>query len=150
MAAAKKSKPKASASAKAEAMAPKTATKSVKDNAKALEMGLEQMTDFAGKFSEYADDGLKAVAEQAAASTEVFRTLGACNMDFFSKTLESSVETTQALTAAKDPRELVEIQSGYAKSFFSAYQSEMTAQAEMFVGAWREAAKPMLSGFKYA
>lgn len=148
MATAKKSKPKATASAKAEAKAPKTATKSAKNNAKALEMGLEQMTDFAGKFSGFSDDGLKAVAEKAAASTEVFRTLGARNMDFFSKTLESSVETTQALTAAKDPRQLVEIQSGYAKSFFTAYQSEMTAQAEMFVGAWREAAKPMMNGFK--
>lgn len=152
MAAAKKTKAKpktaASAKAKAEAVAAKTATKTVKTNAKAIDMGLEQMTEFADKFSGYADESFKAVADQAAASTEVFRTIGARNMDFFSKTLENSVETSQALTAAKDPRELMEIQSGYAKSFFTAFSDEMTAQAEMFVGAWRDATKPMMTAFK--
>lgn len=145
MATAKKSTSKAKVSAKSEA---KTAPKTVKNNAKAMEMGLEKMTDFAGKFSGYTDGGVKAMTEQAAASTEVIRTLGARNMDFITKTLETSVETTQALTAAKDPREAMEIQSGYAKSFLTAYTSEMTAQAEMFMGAFRNAAKPMMGGFK--
>ncbi len=136
MATAKKaaSKPKA----KSEAHAADTASK-------VLDEGMEQMSGFAGMLGEYAEDGMKAFAKQAADSTEVFRALGARNMDFFARTLEQGVEATQSLTSAKDPREVMEIQTGFAKSLFSAYTSEMSAQADICMSAWRNAAKPFMA-----
>ena len=125
-----KTAPKA---AKAEAHATEAATKMLDD-------GMEKVSDMASKFGTYAEDGMKKIAEHASASTEVMRTIGSRNMDFF--TLEQGVEATQAMTSAKDPRQVVEIQTGFAKSMMSAYTSEMSAQAELCMLAWRDAAKP--------
>ncbi len=101
---------------------------------KMLDSGMDQLTGFAGLFG-----------EQATASTEVMRTLGSRNMSFFTKALEQGVETTQAMTAAKDVREVMEIQAGFAKSMFSSYTSEINAQAEIFMSALRNAAKPIMA-----
>ncbi|MEZ5947280.1 MAG: phasin family protein [Hyphomonas sp.] len=124
--------------AKAEASAANTTTKM-------LDEGMEQLSGFAGMFGEYAESGLKSLSDRASASTEVMRTLGGRNMDFFTKSLEQGVEATQAITTAKDVREVMEIQAGFAKSMFSAYTKEMNAQAEICMSAWRDAAKPFMA-----
>ena len=111
---------------------------------KVLDEGMEQLSGFAGKFGEYAETGLKALSERTAASTDVARKLGGRNMDFFTKSLEQGVEATQAITSAKDVREMMEIQAGFAKNMFSAYTKEMNAQAEICMSAWRDAAKPFM------
>ncbi len=138
MATAKKTAPKSSPKAKAEAHVADSATKMIDE-------GVEQMTGMAGKFGNYAEGGMKAFAEQAASSSEVMRMIGARNMDFFARTLEQGVEATQSLTSAKDPRQAMEIQSGFAKNLLSAYTSEVSAQAELCMSAWRDAAKPFMA-----
>lgn len=112
---------------------------------KMLDEGMEQLTGFAGMFGEYAESGMKALSERAASSTEIARKLGSRNMDFFTKSLEQGVEATQAITSAKDVREVMEIQAGFAKSMFSSYTKEMNAQAELCMSAWRDAAKPFMA-----
>ncbi|MCA8901716.1 MAG: phasin family protein [Hyphomonas sp.] len=139
MATAKTTAKSATSRAKAEMHSAKTST------TKMLDEGMEQLTGFAGMFGEYAESGLKSMGERATASTEVLRTLGGRNMDFFTKSLEQGVEVTQAITSAKDVREVMEIQAGFAKSMFSAYTKEVNAQAEICMSAWRDAAKPFMA-----
>lgn len=139
MAAAKKAAPKTAPKAKPQAEANPTAAAT-----KMIDDSMGQFTDFAGKFSHYAEDGLKKMTEQAGEATEIFRELGARNIDFMSRALEQGVEATQSLTGAKDPREFFEIQSGFAKSVFSAYTSEVSQQAEMCMSAWKKAATPFM------
>jgi|GEM_PF-299562 len=129
------SKSKPAQKAAPEVHAPEAATKMLDD-------GMEKFTGMASKFGSFAEDSLKTATERAAASTEIMRTLGTRNMDFFTRTLEQGAEATQALTSAKDPRKVMEIQSAFAKSLVSAYTSEMNAQAELCMLAWRDAAKP--------
>lgn len=112
---------------------------------KMLDQSMEQFSGFAGMFGDYAESGLKALSERTAASTDIARKLGSRNMDFFTKTLEQGVEATQAITSAKDVREVMEIQAGFAKTMFSAYTKEMNAQAEIYMSAWRDAAKPFMA-----
>jgi phasin len=128
-------KAKPAPKAKAEARPTEAATKM-------LDEGVEKITEMASKFGTFAEGGMKTLTERATASTEVMRTIGSRNMDFFTRTLEQSVEATQAMTSSKDPRKAMEIQSGFAKSLFSAYTSEMSAQAELCMIAWKDAAKP--------
>lgn len=139
MATAKTTAKAATSRAKAEVHSTKTTA------TKMLGEGMEQLTGFAGMFGEYAESGLKTMSERATASTEVMRKLGGRNMDFFTKSLEQGVEATQAITSAKDVREVMEIQAGFAKSMFSAYTKEMNAQAELCMSAWRDAAKPFMA-----
>ncbi len=111
---------------------------------KMLDGSMEHLSGFAGMFGDYAETGLKAFSERTAASTDMAREIGSRNMDFFTKSLEQGVEVTQAITSAKDVREVMEIQAGFAKNMFSAYTKEMNAQAELCMSAWRSAAKPFM------
>ena len=129
---------KTTTKAKAEASAARATTKAIEDS-------MNQAGDFAGMFSGYAEDGLKKSAELAQASSDVMRQISSRNMDFFAKTLEQGMEATQSLSGAKDPREFMEIQTGFAKDLFSSYTNEMSAQAELCMSAWRDAAKPFMA-----
>jgi len=133
---------KAAPRAKAEAYTAEAATKTVEKN---VEAGMEQFAGMASKFSEFAEGGVKAMKDSAAMSTEVVREISSRNMNFMTSAMEQGVELTQALASARDPREMFEIQSGFAKSMLSAYTAEMTAQTELCMGAWREAAKPFMA-----
>jgi phasin len=126
---------KATPRAKAETHSPEAATKKI-------EAGMDQLAGFATKFSGFAEDSVKAMKDSAASSTEMMREIGTRNMNFMTQAMEQGVELSQALASARDPRELFEIQSGFAKSMLSAYTAEMTAQTQLCLSAWREAVKP--------
>lgn len=128
------------ARAKAEAR-PNTAT------TKQIEASMDQMSGYASKFTGMAEGGVKAMTDSAAASTEVLREIGTRNMSFMTHAMEQGVELTQTLAAVRDPREMFELQSAFAKSMFSAYTTELTAQTELCVAAWRNAAKPYMASF---
>jgi phasin len=125
--------------AKAEARPTEAATKNI-------ETGMETVAGFASKFSEYTEGGVKALKDSAVVSTETMREISSRNMNFMTQAMEQGVELTQALASARDPREMFQIQSGFAKSMFSAYTAELTAQTELCMGAWRQAAKPFMAG----
>jgi phasin len=128
------------ARAKAEAR-PNTAT------TKQIEAGMDQMTGFASKFSDMAGGSVKAITDSTVASTEVLREIGNRNMSFMTQAMEQGVELTQTLANVRDPREMFELQSAFAKSMFSAYTTELSAQTELCVAAWRNAAKPYMASF---
>jgi phasin len=128
------------ARAKAEAR-PSTAT------TKQIEAGMDQMAGFASKFSDMAGGSVKALTDSTVASTEVLREIGNRNMSFMTQAMEQGVELTQTLANIRDPREMFELQSAFAKSMFSAYTTELSAQTELCVAAWRNAAKPYMASF---
>lgn len=128
------------ARAKAEARSGTSTTKQI-------EAGMDQITDFAGKFTGMAEGGVKAFTDSAVASTEVVREIATRNMTFMTQAMEQSVELSQTLANVRDPREMFELQSAFAKSMFSACSTEMTAQTELCVAAWRNAARPYMASF---
>ena len=128
------------ARAKAEAR-PSTAT------TKQIEAGMDQMAGFASKFSDMAGGSVKALTDSTVASTEVLREIGNRNMSFMTQAMEQGVELTQTLANVRDPREMFELQSAFAKSMFSAYTTELSAQTELCVAAWRNATKPYMASF---
>lgn len=132
--------PASTARAKAEARPNGTATKQI-------DAGIEQMSDIAGKFTGMAEGGVKALTDSAVASTEVLREIGTRNVSFMTQAMEQSVELSQTLANVRDPREMFELQSAFAKSMLSALTTELTAQTELCVSAWRNAAKPYMATF---
>lgn len=112
-----------------------------------LEAGIEQIAGFAGKFSDMAGGSVKALTDSTVATTEVLREIGNRNVNFMTQAMEQSVELTQTLTNVRDPREMFELQSAFAKSMLSACSTELSAQTELCVAAWRNAAKPFVSAF---
>lgn len=114
---------------------------------KQIEAGMDQMVGFASKFSDMAGGSVKALTDSTVASTEVLREIGNRNMSFMTQAMEQGVELTQTLANVRDPREMFELQSAFAKSMFSAYTTELSAQTELCVAAWRNAAKPYMASF---
>jgi phasin len=112
---------------------------------KQIEAGMDQMAGFASKFSDMAGGSVKAITDSTVASTEVLREIGNRNMSFMTQAMEQGVELTQTLANVRDPREMFELQSAFAKSMFSAYTTELSAQTELCVAAWRNAAKPYMA-----
>jgi len=132
--------PASTARAKAEARPSAATTKQV-------EAGMDQMTGLASKITDYAEGGVKALTDSAVASTEVLREIGNRNVNFVTQAMEQGVELTQTLANVRDPREMFELQSAFAKTMFSAYTTELSAQTELCVAAWRNAAKPYMASF---
>lgn len=114
---------------------------------KQIEAGMDQMAGFASRFSDMAGGSVKAITDSTVASTEVLREIGNRNMSFMTQAMEQGVELTQTLANVRDPREMFELQSAFAKSMFSAYTTELSAQTELCVAAWRNAAKPYMASF---
>ncbi|MDP1553814.1 MAG: phasin [Hyphomonas sp.] len=114
---------------------------------KQLEAGMDQFADITGKFTGMAEGGVKALTDSAVASTEVLREIGTRNVSFMTQAMEQGVELGQTLANVRDPREMFELQSAFAKSMFSALTTELTAQTELCVSAWRNAAKPYMATF---
>lgn len=129
-----------SARAKAEARPNIAATKQI-------EASIDQMTGMANKFGGFAEGGVKAMTDSAVASTEVLREISSRSVNFMTSAMEQGVELSQTLANTRDPREMFELQSAFAKSMFSAYTTELTAQTELCVAAWRNAAKPYMASF---
>ncbi len=124
--------------AKAEARPAETASKQI-------EASMDQMAGFASKFSEYAESSMRAMADSAVASGEMMRELGTRNVNFMTNALEQSTEFAQSLANVRDPRELFDMQANFARTMMSAYASEVSAQTEICLGAWRDAAKPFMA-----
>ena len=78
--------------AKAEARPAEAATKKI-------EAGMDTMAGFASKFSEYTEDGVKALTDSAALSTETMREIGSRNMNFMTQAMEQGVEITPEVAA---------------------------------------------------
>ncbi|MBA3067913.1 MAG: hypothetical protein FP825_05450 [Hyphomonas sp.] len=114
---------------------------------KQLDAGMDQMADFASKMTGFTEGGVKALTDSAVASTEVMREIGTRNVSFMTSAMEQGVELTQTLASLRDPREMFELQSAFAKSMFSAFTTEMSAQTELCVNAWRNATKPYMASF---
>ncbi len=114
---------------------------------KKLEAGMDQMADFASKMTGFTESSVKALTDSAVASTEVIREIGNRNVSFMTSAMEQGVELTQTLASVRDPKEMFELQTAFAKSMFSAFTTELTAQTELCVSAWRNAAKPYMASF---
>ena len=114
---------------------------------KKLEAGMDQMADFASKMTGFTEGSVKALTDSTVAATEVLREIGNRNVNFMTQAMEQSVELTQTLANVRDPREMFELQSAFAKSMLSACSTEVSAQTELCVSAWRNAAKPFVSAF---
>jgi phasin family protein len=53
------------------------------------------------------------------------------------------VNNAKALAAAKTPQELFELQSGFAKSYFEAYVSEVGKISEIWSASFKESFAPI-------
>jgi phasin family protein len=80
--------------------------------------------------------------------TKGFETISKAYFDFAKTTAESGVEATKAMIAAKTLKDMVEVQTDYAKSSFDMFVAEGPKFGEMSVKVANEAFEPIKSQFE--
>jgi hypothetical protein len=124
-------------------MAKATTTQSTSKKAraaKAAPQAAKAAKDFATDMS---SEAFTTMNEAVTSSISLMREIGERNYGFMSRSLEQGIETRDAMMDLKDVREVVELQSTFAKTMFSAYTQEVTAQAALVTDAFRDTVKPL-------
>lgn len=77
------------------------------------------------------------------AATKGAETLGAHAVSFSRKTVEDQVAAAKTLAGAKSVQEVIELQTGFAKTAFETYVAEMNKMAETVAASLKESASPI-------
>lgn len=116
------------------------ATSKTERAAKAAPQAAKAAKEFA---TEMSSEALTTMNEAMTSSISLMREIGERNYGFMSRSYEQGMETREAMKGLKDVREVVALQSTFAKTMFSAYTQEVTAQAALVTGAFRDTVKPL-------
>jgi phasin family protein len=77
------------------------------------------------------------------AATKGAETLGAHAVAFSKKAVEDQVAAAKSLAGAKSVQEVIELQTGFAKSAFEIYVAEVNKMAETVAASVKESAAPL-------
>lgn len=91
----------------------------------------------------YGKETVEAVVKSAEAAGKGAETLHNEIYAFSKSSVEDTIATTKALMASKSAHEAFELQTGYAKSAFEQYVSELSKLSEIYQAAAKEAIAPL-------
>jgi len=99
-----------------------------------------------GAFSElntHSKKNFEAVTASVTAATKGAETLGAHAVAFSKKAVEDQVAAAKTLAGAKSVQEVIELQTGFAKTAFETYIAEVNKMAETVAASMKESASPI-------
>jgi phasin family protein len=111
-------------------------TEALKDNLDKALKNYDQMVAF-GK------QGATALSQSAGATAKGAESLHDEFYAYSKRSIESSLSAANALFGAKSLAEVVEVQTGFAKSAFEAYADELTKLSEIYLATARESYAPL-------
>jgi phasin family protein len=111
-------------------------TAQAKDAAESSMKSIEEMTDLAR-------GNVEAMLASARVAAAGFETLAAHISDVSRKSFESTTTAARALTSAKSPNEMFQLQSDFAKTQFDVAVSEFSKMTEMMVKLSGEVMEPV-------
>lgn len=86
---------------------------------------------------------LEAVVASMTAATKGAETLGAHAVAFSRRAVEDQVAAAKTLAGAKSVQEVIELQTGFAKSAFETYVAEVNKMAETVAESLKQSASPI-------
>ena len=91
----------------------------------------------------YSKKNLEAVVASVTAATKGAEALGAQAMAFSKTTLESNVAAAKSLAGAKSLQEVIELQTGFAKTALESYVAELSRMSETVSASVKDSVKPL-------
>jgi phasin family protein len=85
----------------------------------------------------------EALVASVTAATKGAEALGAHAVAFSRKAVEDQVAAAKTLAGAKSVQEVIELQTGFAKTAFETYVSEVNKMAETVAVSFKESASPI-------
>lgn len=120
-----------------------TVESALKNGAEAVKSGFEKAAKGYDQFVAFGKENAEAVFKSANVAGKGFETLNAEVFTYSRRTFEEGVTATKAMLASKNVHEILEIQSGFAKSAVESYVAEITKCQELALAAAKEAAEPI-------
>ena len=109
----------------------------------AFKDGVEKTLAAINEANSQSKKNLEAVVASVTAATKGAETLGSLALAFSKKTFDDQVSAARTLAGAKSVQEVVELQTGYAKSFLETYISEFGKFSETGPAAVKDSVKPL-------
>lgn len=86
---------------------------------------------------------LEAMVASVTAATKGAEALGAQVMAYTKKAMEGQAEAAKTLSGARSVQEVIELQTGYAKTAMDGYIAEMNRASETVANAVKESMRPL-------
>ncbi len=115
----------------------------IKTGSAAFKTGFDKAVKGYDQFLGYGKDTVEAYMKSANATGKGVETLHNELYAFSKQSVEDSIAATKALLGSKSVHEAFELQSGFAKTAFDSYVSQVTKLGEIFSATAREAAEPL-------
>lgn len=115
----------------------------MKNGTEAFKVGFEKVLQGYDQLVGYSKDNIEAYTKAASVASKGAETLHNELYSYSKQSVEESIATAKALLGTKSVHEALELQTGYAKSAYEAYVSEMSKLSEIFLSTTREAFAPL-------
>ena len=102
------------------------------------------------EFSQLSKENIDAFVKSGTVVAKGFEEAGKSWIDFTRRSFETSVETAKAVLGCKDLREVVDLQSDFARTSFDSLVSEGSKMSELGVKVANEAMEPIQNRFNIA
>jgi phasin family protein len=109
----------------------------------AFKDGVEKTLAAFSEANTHSKKNLEAVVASVTAAAKGAETLGAQAMAFSKKTFDDQVAAARSLAGAKSVQEVVELQTGYARSFLENYMAEFGKLTETVSTSVKDSMKPL-------
>lgn len=109
--------------------------------------GFEKAAKGYEQFVALGKDNAEAVLQSATVAGKGIESLNSEVFAFSRAAVEESLAATKALLASKTVQEMLEIQSGYAKSAFESYLAEVNKVREMTLDTAKASSEPLQARF---
>jgi phasin family protein len=109
----------------------------------AFKDGVEKTLAAFNEANTHSKKNVEAVVASVTAAAKGAETLGAQAMAFSKKTFDDQVAAARSLAGAKSVQEVVELQTGYARSFLENYMAEFGKLTETVSTSVKDSMKPL-------
>lgn len=109
----------------------------------AFKDGVEKSLSALNEMNSFSKQNLEALVASTTAATKGAEALGAQAMAYSKAFFEGQVNAAKSLASAKSVQEVVELQTGYAKSALEAYMAEVGKLTDTLTASMKDTMKPL-------
>ena len=109
----------------------------------AFKDGVEKSLTVLNDFNSFSKKNLEAIVASTTAATKGAEALGAQAMAYSKAAFEGNVSAAKSLAGAKSIQEVVELQTGFAKTALETYMAQMGKMSETVSASVKESMKPI-------
>jgi phasin family protein len=110
---------------------------------KAFKDSFEKSLTAFSDINAHSKKNFEAMVASVTAATKGAETVGAAAVAFSKKAVEDQVAAAKTIAGAKSVQEVIELQTGFAKSAIETYIAEMNKMAETVASSVKESAAPI-------